>query len=528
MCAAPAKGSIQLTEQLLDVLGSLRLLRRFWRTVAVFALVGLIVAGGYVYTHPPVYSATSLVLLPGAAAAASSETGQTPSGNDVATDGQIATSADVLAPAGHQVDPSLSLSALQHRVTTTSDATGVLGIAVTGTDARQDEALANAVANHLVTFVTTSTSAAASGGLSDLQAEAKQLNRQITDVQQEISTTNQSLAENGVDTTAGQQEASLVAQLTTEQSTLALQLDSIKSQIAQAQQGGVSPNQGTEVIQPATASGSLLRTLLLDLVVGLLGGILVGSVVVLAWHRRDRRLWTRDALAKALGSPVLLSLNTLRKRSTSEWVEVLEWYQPTSSEQWHVRKALHELGAPEGGVSEVVIPVFADDVPAMALAIQVAVAATASGLDTLFALVAEEGSVEGLQAACGRYSTQGWIPRPGLQVLSGAVPHPEVAPDLTIITLVLDRAQPKLPESAGPETTNVLAVSAGVATAEELAKVAIAADNTGQPLKGIFVANPGSEDQTTGRFAADSAQASLLLHRRPAGAKSGMASGRAL
>jgi len=54
----------------------------------------------------------------------------------VATDGRIATSAAVLGPAGHKVDPSLSLSTLQQRVSTTSNATGVLAITATAQNAK--------------------------------------------------------------------------------------------------------------------------------------------------------------------------------------------------------------------------------------------------------------------------------------------------------------------------------------------------------------------------------------------------------
>jgi capsular polysaccharide biosynthesis protein len=497
--------------------------------VAVFALVGLLAAAGFVKTHPPVYKATALVLLPGAAAATATGAAAGPTGNDVATDAEIATSADVLAPAGHEVDPSLSLTTLDQRVTTTSNTSGVLGITAAGTNAKQDDALANAVARQLVLFVTTNGSTAGSTALSDLQAESNQINRQVNDVQHEINVTDQRELSDGLNTTTGKADANLVAQLTTEQSNLALELDSIKSQITQTELGGVSANQGTQVIQQATASGSLTSTLVLDGVVGLLGGTLVGSLVVLGRQRRDRRLWTRDGLAMALGSPVILSLNTLRKRTTTEWVEVLEWYQPTAAEQWSVRKALQELGTSERAASQVVMLAFADDLPAMALAVQVAVASAASGLDTLFALVAEEGSVEGLQAACGRFSTQGWVPRPGLQVATGAVPEPEMTPDLKVIAVVLDRNHPTLTESPRPAgATSILVVSAGVVTGEQMAAVAIAAAESGQPLKGIFVANPGSEDQTTGRFPDDTARTSLVLHRRTPGSKAGAASGRAL
>lgn len=104
----------------------------------------------------------------------------------------------------------------------------------------------------------------------------------------------------------------------------------------------------------------------------------------------------------------------------------------------------------------------------------------------------------------------------------------EPAPDLTVTAVVVDRREPVLPEPR-PGTTTVLAVSAGAATADQLARVAIAAADGGQPLKGIFVANPDSDDQTTGRFPDTVARTSVILQRRALGApRPGLASGRAL
>ena len=66
-----------MSEQTLDLKGSLRLIRRFWRTVAVFVLVGLVAGGAYERLQPPEYHATSLVLLPTGSASATGS-GATP------------------------------------------------------------------------------------------------------------------------------------------------------------------------------------------------------------------------------------------------------------------------------------------------------------------------------------------------------------------------------------------------------------------------------------------------------------------
>ena len=60
----------------------------------------------------------------------------------------------------------------------------------------------------------------------------------------------------------------------------------------------------------------------------------------------------------------------------------------------------------------------------------------------------------------------------------------------------------RAPEMPGTMRTNatVLGVSAGAATAEQLARAAVAAGADGRDITGILVADPETTDQTTGRI----------------------------
>ena len=49
-------------------------------------------------------------------------------------------------------------------------------------------------------------------------------------------------------------------------------------------------------------------------------------------------------------------------------------------------------------------------------------------------------------------------------------------------------------------TATVLGVSAGAATAEQLARVAVSAADDGRDIAGIIVADPDPADHTTGRL----------------------------
>jgi len=490
-----------LTEQVLDVKGSLRILRRFWRTVAVVVLLGVVLAGGYRVLRPPQYHATSLVLLP--TSSSGTTAGSAATKNGITTDARIATSAAVLGPAGREVGSSLSVSALEQRVQTSADATGVLGITATAPTARQADLLANAVAGHLVDFVTTNASTAGSDALTGLQAEASQLDRQLADVQKELTAANQRLAADGITSSAGQQDSDLVGKLTSAESSLNLQLDTVKSQIAQTKLGQISANQGTEVIQRATnATNSSLTSLVMLLSLGALGGLLVGSLLVLVLRRRDPRLWSRDDLAGALGLPVMLSLSAAGKRTTEEWATFLKRYQPSSMEQWSVRRALRELGVGQRAGSILVMIALDGDLASVAQAVKVAIAAADSGLSTLLTVTGDENSVASLEAVCMRFGTDGHSPRPGLRVESGSISQGAEIPDLRVIVLVINREKPILPELQLFGASAVLSVSAGYASGDELARVAVMAADHGAPLKGVLVANPSSRDQTVGQFPA--------------------------
>ena len=509
-----------MSEQTLDVKGSGRLIRRHWRTVAVFGVAGLAVTGAYTAVRPPQYHATSLVLLPTRSAATASTSGP----NSLTTDARIATSASVLEPASKDVPGRPTITELQGRVSATSAAAGVLSITATGSTPAQAVALANAVASNLVTFVTSSGSVTDTGVLTSLQAQESELTTQLADVNSELAAANARLATVGAGTAEGQQQSSLVDKLTSEQSSLTLQLNSVKTQISTVKLGQVSANQGTKVIQQATtAVGPQISTVGVTVVLGGLIGSVVGSIYVLARHRRDPRLWTRDELAEAVGSPVVLSLAVPTKESPSGWVSLLQAHQAGSSDQWNIRKAIRGFGVGDGPASVVVVS-FAGDVAATALGVEVAASAADSGVDTLLAVMADEEGTAGLEAACVQFG--GDRPRENLELRIGAPPKRDVAPDLTVTAMVVDPARPAVADVFRPGTAVILAVSAGRASAEEVARVAIATADRGHPVTGLFVANPGTDDHSVGRFPGSNAHNSVVLRQRALASKVGVASGR--
>jgi len=70
---------------------------------------------------------------------------------------------------------------------------------------------------------------------------------------------------------------------------------------------------------------------------------------------------------------------------------------------------------------------------------------------------------------------------------------------LTIVVTVVDPENPRMADTMAT-TATVLGVSAGAATAEQLARVAASAAGDGRQITGILVADPYPADRTTGRL----------------------------
>ena len=68
-----------------------------------------------------------------------------------------------------------------------------------------------------------------------------------------------------------------------------------------------------------------------------------------------------------------------------------------------------------------------------------------------------------------------------------------------MVVAVVDGQTPRMPETMRTAVT-VLGVSAGAATAEQLARVAVSAAIDGREIVGILVADPEPDDNTTGQI----------------------------
>ncbi len=252
-----------------------------------------------------------------------------------------------------------------------------------------------------------------------------------------------------------------------------------------------------------TATGSKLPEHIgIYAILGALVGALVGFVSCVAIGRTNRRLVQRDAIANSIAVPVLASIPVERPSDPTSWARLLEEYEPDPVDAYWLGKLLRQLGAADGDTSvSVAVLSLASDPTALALGPQLAAFASARGISTALVVGPQQDiSVTAtLQTACasGAQATSG-RGKPLRLLAKEDDQAAQVHAAFTVVVAVIDGRDPHVSPTARTSAT-VLGVSAGGATAEELARVATAAAADDRDIYGILVANPDAGDQTTGR-----------------------------
>lgn len=258
--------------------------------------------------------------------------------------------------------------------------------------------------------------------------------------------------------------------------------------------------------QATSAAGTApLKQLIVDALLGAIAGALVGAVIALAIWRHDRYLRERDEIADSIGIPVLASFPVAHPHDTAGWIKLFEDYKPGAPHALQLRRTLQYLGTADvnnGGEHgrSVTIVSLSSDPGATALGPQLAAFAASQGLPTVLAVgpQQEPDVTATLRTACAvPPASSRWPSQLRVTVADG---HVDVPPDaaLTVVVSVVDGRSPRMPDTVHT-TATVLGVSAGVATAEQLARVAVNAGTEGHEITGILVADPEPADHTTGR-----------------------------
>jgi len=451
-----------MTQQDLDMRSSMKAVRRHGRLFAALVVLGIAIGAAFTVLRPATLTSNALVVLQQTNTAqnnSSSSADQLTA--EIGTQVVIATSYPVLTGALPHVSPAMSVQQLESGVTASSVAGSIISISATGKTPAAAETTANAVASSYVAYVD-------SGNSPVKQMSAKVL----------------------------------------------------------------------ESASPA-AGGQRLPQVTVDVLLGAAGGALLGLVVSLALSRQDRRLVGRDAIAGSIGAPVLASLPAARPSGAAGWAALLAEYQPGAVPEWGLRRMLRQLGAAareagEAGLADtrlagpglsgagpaetvsVAVVSLASDPRALALGPQLAAFAAAQGIPTALVIGPQQdmNAVAGLRTACAVPPRQ---PTPAQGADAGPAGDQArrrplqllvreddklgpVDATLVVVVAVLDGRAPAMPRTI-PADITLLGVSAGRATAEQLARAATAAAADGREVTGILVADPDPADQSTGRSA---------------------------
>ena len=239
---------------------------------------------------------------------------------------------------------------------------------------------------------------------------------------------------------------------------------------------------------------------------GVLAGLVVGIVMAVIVGRRGHRLLQLDDFANSIGVPVLAAIPVGQPSDATGWTRLLDDYEPDSVEAWRLHQALREIasaGASANGTNtSVTVLSMPSDLRALALGPQLAAFGASLGLPTLLVVGPQQdtNATAALYTACAAPQE---LPKRSryLRIVAAdtarvAIPS---AAKLVIGVAVAEGKAPQMPETL-PTAVTVLAVTAGSVTAEQLARLAMAATSDGRDVIGLFVADPDPSDRTSGRF----------------------------
>jgi capsular polysaccharide biosynthesis protein len=279
---------------------------------------------------------------------------------------------------------------------------------------------------------------------------------------------------------------------------------------------------GKMLVRATVATGKALTTRIEYSLLGLIIGLLTGSIIAVAISRSDRMLRERDDIADAVGIPVLTSLPVRHPSDTAGWIKLLDSYEPEVVHAWSLRKALRQLGLTDfrgsssAGASLTVFTLNSDR-GALALGPQLAAFAASLGIPTALVIGPQQDPnvTATLVAACRLTASTPSGRRFNMKVSAdedAAEGGRPLSTALTIVVSVLDGRAPKVAPGTMRTTSSVLGVSAGKITAEQLARVAVSTAQDGRDIAAILVADPDPTDLTTGRLP----QPTRTARRRPA------------
>jgi hypothetical protein len=202
-------------------------------------------------------------------------------------------------------------------------------------------------------------------------------------------------------------------------------------------------------------------------------------------------------------------------------MKLLENYRPQAVHAWQLRTVLQYVGiidqasrrpaysdngqavpGSDGDSVSLGVVSLSSDRGALALGPQLAAFAASQGIPTALVVGPQQdaNAAATLRTVCAAPLSSAKLP----SLLQFVAPDDQYVDEekkgaaLIVAVIVVDGRAPVMPAAVRTATT-VIGVSAGGATAEQLARAAVAAAADGREVTGILVADPEQTDQTTGR-----------------------------
>jgi capsular polysaccharide biosynthesis protein len=316
----PEDGGTDLTASLVSlgfIRAALRRSRWFW---AVMAIAGLIIGSGLYLSSPPLYQASTTLLL---------EVGSEPQPGTAILDNQAmaqsrAVAALALQQLGIRQDPGTFLGSYTATVVTDR----VLRITFSARSSDKAVSAANAVAAAFLNF-------RADLLLQQQQLQSAALDQQVTQDKRHLKSINDQISQLSAQPASSGQPAqlsSLRAQRDRASSDLTALEEATSAGKATRQLTTASMITGSKVIDTAGAlAHSRFKVLILYSVAGFIIGLGLGVGIVILRALTSDRLYRRDDVARALGAPVKLSVPATRatrrlkrRRNRRRWLAAAE------------------------------------------------------------------------------------------------------------------------------------------------------------------------------------------------------------
>jgi len=498
-----------MNEQDVDTSRVLNALRRRRKALVALGLAGLVVGAALAFIVPALPSATAVVLLPDQV----TEVPGTPT-PDVKTQIVLAESTPVLTTAISRSGIATTPRTLRRHLDVVANSSDVLSITAAARTGPQAIELANAVARSYVSYVTTTDDTSAGSSIAGLQSEVQSLSGQLHSVQGQIAHLQGVLAGRSVAPSNRPKDVAALSSLQGEEASITLQINSLDNEITDARLGSVLAAGSVRVLQPATSANhsSLLRPLIFALAGAVAGFVLAFLLVVLGATRR-RQLYRRSEIAATVGLPVVASVSAGRCKSTGEWNRAIE-EEPLPRDEWNLARALAVIGIDgPGSTCSAAVLVLAGDRRALSVPVRLAAAAARRGVSSALVLVGADIPDE-LRAAC---TLSGRSERPALLATFDSEERYLNARDssATIVATALGQEKPELRALPGLGV-GVLAVTAGFASGDDLARLALAASGAGLEIRGVVVVNPDDRDVSIGAVTGSEVPTDSLVSRTPA------------